>query len=105
MSSERGRKVGRAERESSVRESASTFTGGGYGRLENNDPHNKSLFVLKSSWSLNSVHSCAESHIYVLGGSKVNHVWDSVGCSENSCVIYAFTLSRLLSNASLCTQM
>lgn len=102
---ERKEKVGTAESESIVRESASTFTGGGHGRLENNDPHNKSVFVFKSSWRLNSVHSCAESHIYVRGGSKVNHVWDSVGCSKNSWIIDAFTLSRLLFNASPCTQM
>lgn len=47
MRSDGGRtKFGTGECESSVRESASTFTGGGHGPLEHNDPNNKSPFVL-----------------------------------------------------------
>lgn len=73
-------------------ESASRFTGGGHGwtimTLKT-----KVLFVLQSSWRLNSVHSGAESHITVLGGSKVNPARDSAGRSEISCIIHAFTPS------------
>lgn len=66
MSSERGRKkTGTAENESNVGESASTFTGGGHGRLENNNPNNKSLFVSISSWRLNSLFSVVLNHIFM----------------------------------------
>lgn len=66
MGSERGRKkTGTAESESSVGESASTFTGGGHGRLENNNPNNKSLFVLISSWRLNSLFTIVLNHIFM----------------------------------------
>lgn len=66
MSSERGRKkTGTAESESSVGESASTLTGGGHGRLENNNPNNKSLFVLIPSWRLKSLFTVVLNHIFM----------------------------------------
>lgn len=75
-------------------------------RLDNNDPQNKSLFVLKSSWRLNSVHSGAESHTTVLGGSKVNPVRDFCGPLGEfmyySCVHSFLTSVQHLASAHRC---